>query len=378
MSIGWLIATTVIIVLILSFLYHKFGLKRIQYQRYFSEVAVFEGEQVEMIEVISNKKLLPLPWLRLESKFSANLQFEKQNNINIIDERFHRSVFSLRPFQKITRRHKIKCAKRGYFHIKTVGMTCGDPFGYGSNTETVHVAAEILIFPKIVPIKEMPLPSKSWQGDLIVRRWIMDDPFIIAGVRDYTFGDPMKSVNWNATARTGHLQVTKNDYTADHHLMIYLNFDLTEDIFMPIKDEILIEKGISYAASIAEHAISQGIPTGFGCNSYTKDRDGKFKIIKDSVRREPSNGNSHLHYLLETMAKLQMDRSKNFNQFLKEDIENKRTGMDILVITAILTETMERNIHLLRSLGNSVEVFMLSHHTVPETDTLNEEGEQYA
>ena len=70
------------------------GISRITYTRSFNVKAVFEGEKIEMIDEISNKKVLPVPWLRLESKISENLQFQKMSNIdNEIDAGdFHRTL----------------------------------------------------------------------------------------------------------------------------------------------------------------------------------------------------------------------------------------------------------------------------------------------
>ena len=53
--------------------------------------------------------------------------------------------------------------------------------------------------------------------------------------------------------------------------MVYLNMDITEDMWGPITEPDRIERGISYAASIVSHAISQGIDVGFGSNGYTID-----------------------------------------------------------------------------------------------------------
>ena len=58
-----------------------------------------------------------------------------------------------------------------------------------------------------------------------MRRWIVDDPFMLAGVREYQYGDSMRDVNWKATAKTGNLQVNQRDFTADRRLMVYLNVE---------------------------------------------------------------------------------------------------------------------------------------------------------
>ena len=239
-------------------------------------------------------------------------------------------------------------------------MTTGDAFGFGNSFESKQAKAELIVYPKLTPLDEIPLPSHSWLGDITVKRWIIEDPFVIAGVRDYSYGDPMNSINWKATARTNSLQVSKRDYTADHHLMIYLNFDETEDIWMPVKNLDLFEQGISYAASLAQYTLSQGISTGFGCNAYLVEPfQNSTDPIKQPIRIEPSNGTHQLTYLLDTMAKLRLDRSMSFNHFLSEDSSSQMQNTDILLITTILTEKMQENIKQLEENGNAVEIVWL-------------------
>lgn len=365
MSIAWFIIITCLISVIQSVIFNKWGLFRLQYTRSFNKEKVYAGEEIEMIDEISNNKLLPIPWLRLESKIDRNLQFVgKQDQLTEVhSEEFHRTLFSMLPYQKITRRHKVRCTKRGYYELKNVSLTLGDIFGFGESFRKFNAKAAVTVFPEMIAIEEIPLPSHSWLGDIIVRRWIIEDPFVIAGVRDYSRGDSLNSVNWKATARTGNLQVSKKDYTADHQLMIYLNFDESEDIWMPIQNTSLIEKGISYAASIAGNSIAKGINTGFGCNSYLVEpfREKTENDTKSSIRIEPKSGKHQLTYLYDTMAKLSMDRSISFNRFLMEDLET-RTQTDILLITSIITDNIQEKIHLLEKQGNKIELLMLTDH----------------
>lgn len=361
MNIPWLIFVTVCILLIQNKAYNKFSLKHIDYRRSFSKRAVFEGEQIELIDEISNKKLLPLLWLQLESKIHRNLLFQQKgkDQTEVHNEQFHRTLFSLMPYQKITRKQKVTCKKRGFYQIKSVGMSSGDALGFSIQTKLIKASAEVIVYPKILSLKEMDLPSNSWMGDLIVKRWIIDDPFVVAGTRDYTYGDPMKAVNWKATARANRLQVNKKDFTADHHLMIYLNFDQFDDHWLPVQDEALVEKGIRYAATIAQHAISAGISTGFGCNSLFGESDSVSNEQNVSVRMTPRNGKAHLQSLLETMAKLKTEKNKSFNLFLREDINQETTGLDILIITSIVNDKLEDNIRKLEHLGNSIQLLIL-------------------
>lgn len=353
MNLQWIIFLAVLFIIIQSWLFKRLAFKGLQYGRFFSVPAVFEGQEIEMVEIIANRKLLPIPWLRVESKIDENLEFAKQFNLDIKHNQFHKSFFTLMPYMKITRRHKVRCKKRGCYFLNSVSLTCGDLFGVQEVSRTYNLSACILVYPSLVPIDEIPFPSHSYMGDVVVKRWIVEDPFMYSGVRDYQSGDPLNYINWKATARAGKLQVHKRDYTADPKLMIYLNLDISEDMWDAVTDPELIEKGISYAASIAQYAISNGIDTGFGCNGYLIDEPGK------PVRIPPKSGITHLTYLFEAMAKLVIEREVTFYTFLEEDIQSGITATDFLFITPYISERIENQMARLRDRGNEVEILYL-------------------
>lgn len=359
MRIHWIIFVALMIILLQAWITRKWALKGISYDRFFSVYRAFEGQEIEMVERISNKKIIPVPWLRIESKISENLEFQKQFNLDIKHEQFHKSLFSLMPYTAINRRHKIKCKKRGCYRLNSAALTCGDLFGFQEITQVYELDAQLLVYPTLAPLDEIPFPSRSWMGDVVVKRWIIDDPFMYAGVREYSPGDPLNSINWKATARTGNLQVHKRDYTADPRIMIYLNMDVSEEMWGAITEPELIEKGISYAASIANHAISQGIDTGFGTNGYLIDEP------EQPVRILPRGGEEQLILLFDTMAKLVIDRRITFYTFLEEDIRYRASGtfsgsMDYLFITPYVSERMQNQIKQLEDMGNSVEILLLT------------------
>lgn len=360
MSIGWFVFVLILVIFIQSRIFRKRGLKNIEYHRFFSRNSCVEGETIEMIDEVINRKLLPIPWLRIESRLSEHLKFQNEQYPDHVIHHggFHRTLFSLMPYQKIRRRHLLTCTKRGHYRLQDVQMTTGDLIGFDETFERVESKAEIIVYPKLVPLEDIPLPSHSWLGDLVVRRWIIEDPFLSSGVREYQAGDPLHSIHWKATARTNELQVMKKEYTADHYLMIYINFNQTGDIWMPIVDEGLIEQSISYAATIAQYAIRKGIPVGIGCNSYiSEDR-------RESIRIQPESGKYHLAHLFETLAKVKVTSHQSIDSFLREDVQLKVRGVDFLVITSIVTDSMRQQMDQLEALGNAVEVLPLDSEEV--------------
>ncbi|KMK75007.1 DUF58 domain-containing protein [Alkalihalobacillus pseudalcaliphilus] len=366
MAVASLIAITFLLVFLQMILYQKKSLQGIEYERTIKDRAVFAGENTEMTEVIANKKLLPLPWIRLESKMDKSLVFKSQKNLSIVGEAYHRSLFTLAPYQKIKRRHQIHCVKRGFYQLKTVTMTSGDLFGFVQVFETLHIKCNLVVYPQLVELKDLPLPSKSFQGDTIVRRWIMEDPFINAGVRKYAHGDTFKNVNWKASARTGDLQVNKKDYTANYHLLIYINFDQNYMNWSRVNYEQQMEKAISYAATLATYTINHGIETGFGGNSFALEFSGDFNGFRKPIRLAARTGRPHLHHLYETLAKAQLATSISFAQFLQEDVDRRQKGKDIIILTEQLDSDAKNKIESLQRLGNSVKVMWLDGANQPK------------
>ncbi|MGM0882759.1 MAG: DUF58 domain-containing protein [Bacillota bacterium] len=356
MILFWFIVAAIGILFVQSRLYQRFVLHKIRYQRHFQTKACYRGDQVELIEQMSNAKWLPVPWLRVESQLSTHLHFGRLDNLSVSSGQLyqnHKSFFSLPPYTKITRKHRITCAKRGWYQLQTVTLTGGDLLGLSNATQQIALNGQLIVYPKPAQVPIHELPYHSWQGDQSVRRWIINDPFVIAGVRDYQAGDTYKQINWKATAKTGRLQVHQHDFTADRRLMIYLNVDDTEGMWRSVTDEALIEHGIEWAAGAAEAVIQQGMDVGFAANMPVAG-------TKDSVKIEPRGGHEHLMGLFELMAKLEIERSEMFHHLLEQEAQNGFSERDVLIISAYWNDTLELQAERLRYNGNAVAVWLLT------------------
>lgn len=358
MAIHWVLLVAVIVIQLQLVLFKRYALKRITYERYFDRGVCFAGEQVQLIERTANRKLLPVPWLRLEAILSAHLGFHGQSDIGINSGEIfqnHTSLFSLMSYTEITRRHMVDCKLRGYFILNSVTMTSGDLLGVVSVHKQLPLDSRLIVYPRLVPIEEVPLPSSSWLGDLIVRRWIIEDPFYLMGVREYRDGDALNSIHWKATARTGRLQVHQRAFTADHQLMLILNIDDSEGMWNVVTNTELIEQGITYAASIADYTINLGIPTGFCSNGRLIDGP-----LHNPVYVPSETGTSQLGLILEAMAKLELRRSIPCEDLLKECMDRGAANLDIVLITTYVNDAMSLAIDRLQTLGSRVEIIKLS------------------
>lgn len=355
--LAWLLVNAAVFIGLLSWIYSRFALRHVGYSRSFSKQTAFAGEEIEMVERIVNRKLLPLPWVRLESMMAQGLVFGKEQNMEIRGgDRFqnHISLFSLRSYRQIVRRHRVLCAKRGHYVLESATMTAGDPIGIARPSKRFPLELTLTVYPEVLPMREVPLPAHSWIGDIAVRRWIVEDPFLVAGTREYRPGDGLRAVNWKATARTGSLQVHRKEYTADHRLVICLNLETHERMWKTVLDPERIERALTYAASIAVYALRQGVETGFLSNGWMLGGDKNAP-----VRVESGGGEAQVTALLETMAKLQLETVMTMHALLDAVLAEEPTDVDFLIISCHRGADLEERAEALRRRGNGVEWLMV-------------------
>ena len=247
---------------------------------------------MELIEIIENRKA-PVPWLRVESQFRSGLAFDNQLNLDISEGQFnqnHKSFFSLLPWTKILRRHRITAKRRGLYKLGTVSMTTGIWSEWSRLSEQDVVRRHYRV-PDADGCVGYGAPGQTWMGEMLVRRWILEDPFLISGVREYRDGDPLKDIQWKATARTGILQVHRRDTTADSRLLIYLNIEDHEQMWSKATRPEPIEYGIRLAAGITAHLLSQGMEIGMGTNGTLGEdsTDEAFVPVAGGMTQQTSN-----------------------------------------------------------------------------------------
>ena len=328
----------------------RFAFKGFHYERRFSQKTATAGDTITFTEVIRNRKPLFLPWLRIESNISPYLQFKSEEELDIRFDRYHKSVFTLPAFSQVTRKHPVKLHHRGHFVLKNVTVTCGDLMGIEQTEREWEAPAELHVYPKLLP-EDPFFTSQRYQGDESVRRFIIDDPFLVNGIRAYRAGDPVRDIHWAATARMNELQVKTHDFTADPKLMVVLNCQNREDQWGELMDyeKEQIEHGISILATICMKALKMGTQAGFCANMPMEGSDACAFV-------QPVGGAGAEDMLLSAMSLLQVQRAKRFPLFLES---LNLTGMDVIILSCYDSEEIQAHIRALRRAGNQVQLMLL-------------------
>ncbi len=358
MSVLWLVVFTGILVALQGVLFSIFDLKKLRYERRFSRDTAHEGQRVELIEIIRNEKLLPVPWLRAESRMPPELGFGAQPADAMHEVKgglYHRSLFFLSPMCAITRHHAVDLKRRGVYRAGSVALTAGDLFALVKKEKQLELDCGIVVYPALLSDDQLPDPAHRWLGEAVVRRWIMPDPFLVNGIRDYRAGDPMRDVHWKATAATGELRVKQHDYTADPRALVLLNVQVSPYQWSDVPPQNIedMEQALRIAASLCVRALRFGMNAGFGTNACMQGQEGKGEYVY-----VPSQAGSALaDRLLDTMARVALHRELTFPTFLGElkDV----SGEDILILSFYEDEEMSAAVQVLKNQGNSVSVLRL-------------------
>ncbi|MDE6919427.1 MAG: DUF58 domain-containing protein [Lachnospiraceae bacterium] len=241
--------------------------KDVTVRLWFETDAVYAGQETKLYEVIENRKRMPVPVLEVGFHTRKELDFADVENTNVSDYLYKRDVFSVLGRQKITREIPVKCTKRGRYLASDADITTHTLLYRKHYSKAVGTEAEIYVYPKMTDVSEIVTVCEHMLGTIQCARRLYEDPFAFRTIRNYTTDDPMKSINWKASARTGTLMVNTFDSVQSQKAMIFLDVEDTGIL----KYEDLVEESIALAATVMRRLIRQNIEVGFVFNGRGSD-----------------------------------------------------------------------------------------------------------
>lgn len=228
----------------------------------FSKNVANFGEDIELIEIAENKKRLPLPFIILKFEAPREIKFYDMMNTSTSDLLYREDMLTMKAFSKHTRRIKAQCTKRGYYVFPRVGITTSDLLLTERFTMDFNNESHLVVLPEILNTELMQMLTSVTLSELQCRRTLLTDPFTLAGIREYGPNDPMNSINWKASARTGELMVNQNASTCAQKVHIFINLEY----YNTKHSTSLLEKSISLAYTYLIELAELGIPASVYTN----------------------------------------------------------------------------------------------------------------
>ena len=304
------------LVVIQMLIYKRYWAKNLYVSIRFKQDAIYEGAEGELVEVIENRKYLPLPMLKVKFQTSRNLRFDAENGSKTTDQYYRNDIFQVGSGEKITRTLKFVGDKRGYYRIHNIDLVASDLFFLNEDAQNRMTNQYMYVYPGIYQKEDLRLSLQKLNGDILVKRHLLEDPFEYRGIREYQPFDDIRSVNWKATARTGELKVNQKNYTAMQTIRIFLNL---EDDGIWKKDRE-VEKAMQMAMGIASFFLAQGIRV----SCYANGRD---ILTDDAVEIQGLSGIAQLEVLGKALARVDTSKTPyGFVQLYREKVLAEADG----------------------------------------------------
>ncbi len=237
-----------------------------------------EGELSALKEVVVNDKFLPLPAVEVDFHMDKRLYFTDGQNSSVSDQTYRRDIFALSMRQKITRTLEFSCRGRGYFQIAQAGLTAWDLFLTGKYLTSQPQHTDFYVLPRPVAGEKINIPFSHVMGTVLSRRRLYDDPFEFAGLRDYSRSDPMKYINWKATARAGKMLVDLHSTTLSQKVVVLLDMEGKG----VQRADLLNEASVRIACTLCEKLLREGVELGLYSNGLDVQNGGLWQLASVS------------------------------------------------------------------------------------------------
>lgn len=305
-------------ILIISWVWNKFSLSGIGFERSLEIDRVNVGDNVVEQITLSNHSRLPKLWIEVDDRSSLP---------------GHRGgrVVSLRGRGSTTWEIETVAVRRGRFRLGPTSVIAGDPVGLFSSYRHLPVAIDVMVLPAKVDISGIHLPSARLDGGRAAPRMSMPSSAIFNSIREYQPGDPMNRIAWAPTAHRGNLMVKEfdPDPTADLWILLDLNddgqFDLHHRENIPGAYRHLnttVEYIVSIGATLATTELQLGKKVGLILNR------------EDPIRIEPDNSERQWFRIAETLAVVTSAGSRSITESLTADHRRFSRNSGVVVVTA--------------------------------------------
>lgn len=328
-------------IFLLELWWNKRALRHVEIQRFYEDHA-YLNETVHVRLVITNKSVLPILWLEIHESLPVNLRAGQSV----------KQVFGLGIRATHQIEYDLRAFKRGYFELGPTLVSTGDPLGLVKPAQQESPATPLTVYPQIVGLADLGLPSRSPFGTIKRQNPIFEDPTRLMGKRAFQTGDSVRRIDWKATAATGDLMVKL--YEASIALDIAVLLDLQRESYGLLTLFDATELAVTAAASLAawgkrrQHAV--GLLTN-GLDPLTES------IVEKPI--PPGKGAGHFINLLELLARIQIGEERSTKQLVQDARAQLSWGTTLIFISGSVSPDVLNQLFQARKAGLNPVVLLV-------------------
>lgn len=290
----------------------------------------FLGETIPVTISLRNTSFLPITWLNVRETLPYELA-----TYEVL-----RRVVAMKPRSRMDIHYELSASRRGYHNVGPLEARYGDVFGFAQREVGLDVPVKLIVYPEIVPLGKLGLPSTTPFGTVKTPRILYQDPSRVIGCREYRPSDSPRMINWKVSARTGTIHVRQLEAAVSHEVTLFV--DLNPGGYSREWVNFASELGITVAASLASSLISGRQSVGIVVNGL--DRllvggraipSGRARRIRGSRRPQVpvGKGRQHLMEILALLARVGLLEGDTIGDEVRASSLKLSWGSTLVVIT---------------------------------------------
>jgi uncharacterized protein (DUF58 family) len=326
------------------------SMRRLNAKRKFVNRA-FPGEEIPVELIVRNNGWFPIPWLEIHDSLP----------VEMISPPFYSKVITMKGQTEKRFRYTLSCHKRGYYTIGPLRWNTGDLIGVVPQLSAYIETQYIIIYPRIVSLEKLGLPTHSPLASIPAPAPLFVDPTRILGIRNYQIGDSPRRIHWPASARLNQLVVKRYQPAIARETLICL--DLDQENYNIKQRYAAIELAVLTSASIANHiVVKEGLAVGLATQAYDPLEECVTELFSPIQRDR-----SHLMNILEILARAQgyspsharSEAVESFDEYLRQKSTRLSWGSTVIVVTGEERHDLIDTLLYMRRQGMAVALILI-------------------
>jgi uncharacterized protein (DUF58 family) len=306
----------------------RYGLQGVSYRRTLASDRTTWGDEIPMTVEVWNRKRLPLAWLRADDDASFGVTVRERDLVDgSRGSGALRNVWTLAPFERVTRRFHVGAERRGVYELGPVDLSVGDLLARQAAIEELDHRARFIVRPRTVGTAGVERPEQ-WGGMERAKAGLTEDPSRFAGVRPYAPGDPLRRVHQRASARLGTPVTKRFEPSRDREVLIVVDVQTEHG---PVW-EIAVDAEEVEALSVVAASIARSL--GMERAAFGLVAAGFSGVERRYAHVPVSSAGGQAERVLDMIARLSTHASAPFERLLALVRRLARPGTTVLVVTA--------------------------------------------
>lgn len=339
-----------VIFLIFLLLVQKYSLRTALHRVYYdcepSRHLIDPDESFTVHSTIENQKPMPVLFVRMIEKFPLDIQLRAdESDIYRGTNRVELSSrFYLMPKQVYHREVEAKLSRRGCHFFSGCTMYGGDFMGMKETVEYYRGLKEVIVMPKSVDCPSLDKTLGDYLGDMSVNRFILEDPVLTIGFRDYTGREPQRAISWVQSARFGKMMVKNYDHTFDLSVTILLN---VKTPYRTEENDALIEDCFCLVRAVCEKMEEKQVKYSFSTNAAISGFAGNWAEIGEGL------GGNHFLTVMEGLGRATSSATQSFSLTIDRASRQAEQGRSFILVTPSVEEEWMPSLRRLQELSGA-------------------------